>query len=153
MTTGDEPGAALDQAGGRDGLLRRGVGGAIALLDRSTTLRFLIVGAFNTVSSILVYLLLLWVGLPFPIANLGSLLFGIGLAFTTQGRFVFRDSSARNLVPFLITWAAIYLAQTGLIWLLVRQGLTPAIAGLVVFPVVVLASFILQRSFVFNRRR
>lgn len=123
------------------------------MFEASAPVRFIIVGGVNTLVSFLVYLLLLAVGLPFPIANLGSLLFGIGVSFMTQSRIVFGNSDIRNIVPFVAGWLMIYVGQTSLIWLLVRHGLAASTAGLIVLPLTVLTSYIFQKFWVFNRRR
>ena len=124
-----------------------------ALFHSSVPLRFLAVGAFNTGASYAVYLALLAAGLAFPLANLGSLLFGIGWGFVLQGRIVFRNASGRNLAPFVAVWLAIYVFQTGGIWLLVRHGIRASVAGLAVFPAVVVLSYLMQKHLVFARRR
>lgn len=131
---------SADVAGGR----------VTALLRASRPLRFVIVGGLNTLACYLVYAALVWGGVAFPLANLASLLFGICLNFVLQGRFVFGDRDPRRFWRFAGVWFAIYCAQTAVIWLLVRGGLSPQLAGLIVLPGTAILSYFVQRSFVFR---
>ena len=123
------------------------------LFGRSAPLRFLVVGGFNTFLCYAVYALLLLAGLPYPIANFGAMLFGIGLSFVTQGRIVFGDPDPRNIFRFVGSWLVIYLFQIAIITALVRGGLGPFVAGLLVLPVSAVTSYIVQKRLVFRGAR
>ena len=122
----------------------------LGLFGRSAPLRFLIVGGLNTFACYVVYALLLMTGLPYPLANFGAMLFGIGLSFVTQGRIVFGDPDPRNIFRFVGSWVVIYLFQIGIITLLVRYGLGPFVAGLFVLPVSAVTSYFVQKRLVFR---
>lgn len=115
-------------------------------------LRFLIVGSFNTALCFLVYLGLIWAGLPIWAANFGALLFGIGLSFLTQGRVVFGNRDPRRFVRFAGSWFIISGTQTAVIELLVHRGVGPSLAGLIVLPGAAIVSFLVQKWFVFHKR-
>lgn len=125
----------------------------LGLFGRSAPLRFLIVGGLNTFACYLVYALLLYAGLPYPIANFGAMLFGIGLSFVTQGRIVFGDPDPRNIFRFVGSWIVIYLFQIGIITVLVRAGLGPFLAGLFVLPISAVTSYFVQKRLVFRAGR
>ncbi len=114
-------------------------------------LRFLVVGAFNTGLCYVVYATLIWAGLAVWSANLGALMFGIGLSFMTQGRIVFGNNDPKRFGRFLASWLVIYAVQTGAIELLVRQGIGPSLAGLIVLPATAVASYIVQKWLVFHK--
>ena len=128
-----------------------GVAGARAkaILHRSRPLRFVVVGGLNTLVCYGVYAGLLRLLLPFWLANLGALVFGIGLSFHTQGRFVFGNSDGRRIFRFVACWLAVYGIQTGLIGLLIRAGFTAWFAGLLVLPGAAVISYFIQRFIVF----
>ena len=119
-------------------------------LYESQPLRFVVVGGFNTTLCYAVYALLVSAGLLFWVANFAALLFGIGLGFFTQGRIVFGNRDPRRIVRFAASWLCIYLVQTGLIALLVRARIDPRIAGLIVLPGTVIASYLIQKLVVFR---
>lgn len=127
-----------------------GGGRIAAILRASRPLRFLIVGGLNTLACYLVFAALVWEGVDFKLANFASLIFGICLNFTLQGRFVFDDRDPRRFFRFALFWFAIYCAQTGVIWLLVRVGLSPQLAGLIVLPGTAVVSYFVQKSLVFR---
>ncbi|MBS0584400.1 MAG: GtrA family protein [Proteobacteria bacterium] len=123
----------------------------IAPLLRPQFMRFLLVGAANTGFSILVYWAFLWVGLTVPFASLASLVAGILIAFTTQSRFVFDNRNPWKLLPYFVVWAILYAFNLGLIWFLMWCGLNAYLAGVLLAPVTLLLSYVLQKSFVFQR--
>lgn len=119
-------------------------------LYRHRIARFLVVGAMNTGLSYLTYALLLAAGLSYPVANLGSLLLGIFIAFQTQGRLVFGSAGMQRFPLFALAWAGIYGLNIGLIAVWMWAGLNAYVAGLVSLPMVVACSFVVQRYVVFR---
>jgi putative flippase GtrA len=113
-------------------------------------LRFLIVGGFNTALCYLVYAGLVWAGMAVWTANFGALLFGIGVSFLTQGRIVFGNKDPRRFVRFLASWLVIYAVQTAALEMLVRHGVGPFAAGLIVLPATAVASYFVQKRIVFH---
>lgn len=126
---------------------------AHAAFQASRPLRFLIVGGFNTMLCYIVYAGLLYIGLPFWAANLGAVIFGICVSFITQGRLVFGNSDNRRIGRFVASWLVIYAAQTTIIGLLMRIGITPTIAGLIVLPAAAVGSYLIQKRIVFRTAR
>jgi len=116
---------------------------------RKRWLRFVIVGSVNTSFSYGVYALLLWAGLPFVWANLGSLVLGILFSFRTQGRLVFGSRDDRRFFRFVLCWGLIWVINILLIAGLIQLGFDAYWAGfLALLPVTVL-SYLVQKLIVF----
>jgi putative flippase GtrA len=116
----------------------------------SQVMRFVLVGALNTGFSYSLYVLLVWLGLHYAIANLCATIVGIIFSFRTQGALVFADRDWQHLRRFVPVWLVIYGINVGLIALLVRAGLNPYLAGAAALPPTVALSFLLQKHFVFR---
>jgi putative flippase GtrA len=119
-------------------------------LLRLQIVRFLVVGVANTAFSYLVYALLLFVGLNYALANLGALILGILFSFRTQGRFVFNNTNSKLLGRFVIAWAVVYALTIVIIGRLISFGLDAYTAGAFALPITALASFFVQKYFVFR---
>ena len=115
-------------------------------------LRYLVVGAFNTGFSYSIYALLLFVGLEYFWANLGSFIVGLLVSFKTQGALVFKNDDKSRISKFLGVWVVLFGLNIALIAAFRSLGLNSYWAGAAALIPVVIASFLLQRSFVFNRR-
>jgi len=122
-------------------------------LWRLRWLRFLLVGGVNTLVSYGVYALLLYLGLPYALANLGSLLFGIAFSFRTHSALVFRQAGRGRFPRFLACWALLYGVHTALIGSLVQLGLDAYLAGAAAVLPMALLSYLVQRQFVFGGRK
>jgi putative flippase GtrA len=120
---------------------------------KTQLLRFVAVGVLNTGFSYSVYLVLIWLGLHFSLANLLATVVGILFSFRTQGALVFSNQSWHLFRRFAFVWLLVYLVNVSFIALLVHAGLGAALAGLVAIPPTVLLSFLLQRRFVFTNSR
>ena len=119
-------------------------------LDLAQATRFIIVGFINTGFSYLIYAVLLYLGLNFVLANLGAVVLGILFSFRTQGRFVFHNTDRRLLGRFFIAWAAVYFVTISIIGLLGVYDIDPYTAGALALPISALASFFMQKYFVFR---
>lgn len=117
---------------------------------RALLVRYVLTGAVNTGFSFGIYCAVLYVGAPYPVAALISLIAGICLSFVTMGRIVFRSQRRNRFARFVAVWAVLYGVHVGLIWLLVRGGLDAYLAGLIASVPVLAISFLLQRNYVFR---
>jgi putative flippase GtrA len=115
-------------------------------------LRFLVVGVVNTAFSYGIYAALLYLGLPYVWANLGSLLVGTCFSFVMQGRLVFGNRDNSLFGRYLVFWSCIWVANILLIKAFIHFGLNAYWAGAVATVPVVIASFLVQKFFVFARR-
>ena len=127
--------------------------GPISLLHKGLDyqfVRFVLVGILNTGFAYLVYAVLLFVGLHYSFASLGTILLGILFSFRTQGRFVFNNTDLRRIGRFVLAWALIYFMAIGVIHQLVTLGINAYLAGALSLPLTTLASYLVQRFFVFR---
>lgn len=113
-------------------------------------LRFLVVGCMNTGFSYSIYAFLLYVGVDYRLASLGSFLLGILFSFRTQGALVFRNAERSRFTRYLSVWLSLYLVNIGLIAMIMRFGVTSYWAGALALLPVVAASYALQRFYVFR---
>ena len=116
----------------------------------SPIIRFLLTGGVNTVFGYTIYLLGLAARLAPELALL--LATGVGALFNymTTSRLVFRHRTLSRFVPFIGTYALIYLVNAAAIRLLLSGGLAPAVAQAVLVPVMAVLSFFLFRFIVFG---
>lgn len=115
--------------------------------------RFFIVGCINTAFSYSIYATLLYIGMPFVVANFGALLLGILFSFRTQGRFVFNNRATRLIFRFVACWGVIFLINIAFIAMLIRAGLNAYWGGALALVPVTLLSYFVQRFLVFNTSR
>lgn len=111
--------------------------------------RFMLVGVLNTGFSYSVYALLLYLGLPYALANLGAALLGIVFSFCTQGQIVFGNHDKRLIFRFAAFWLVIYAFNIALIAAFIRLGLDAYAAGALALIPVAAASFLVQKFLVF----
>lgn len=121
-------------------------------LRNNQLIRFILVGALNTLFSYAIYAAGIWFGLEYYEASLVGLIIGILFSFKTQGALVFGNSDNRLILLFAANWALIYACMIGVIALLMRAGLNEYWAGLLALPPVAGLSFLSQKFIVFNAR-
>lgn len=117
----------------------------------SEALRFLVVGAANTLTTFVIYWSLLRVA-TYSLAYTISFIVGIGLSYLLNNLFVFRTKpSVRSALAFPLVYLAQYLVGLAVLWLWVSQfKMPPAYGVLVVAVVTVPITFLLSR-FVLRR--
>ena len=119
-------------------------------LWRRRWLRFLLIGGVNTAASYAVYALLLLAGLPYALANLGGLIFGIVFSFRMHSAYVFRQMGGRRFPRYLVCWAVLYGVNIMLIAGLMQLQLDAYWAGALAILPIALLSYFLQKLFVFG---
>jgi putative flippase GtrA len=117
--------------------------------------KFVLVGGFKTVSAYGVYLLLLWCGLHYNLALVGDYIFGILVGYGLNRSWTFADQGraqgaflkyvSANVLAFVINALALNLA--------VGFGMGPAIGQIPSLAIATIASYLLQRHYVFTSRR
>jgi putative flippase GtrA len=113
--------------------------------------RFVLVGGLNTALSYALYLVLLWIGLPYPIALAFLLSAAVVLGFMLSGTFVFGDVRPARFVLYVLSWFVIYLINVALTAELVAVGIHEAWAPLLILPLNVVLSYWTQRTIVFRQ--
>lgn len=113
---------------------------------RGEFLRFLLVGAANTLSSYLLYLLLL-VFFPYLLAYSLAYCIGIVISYFLNVRFVFRQRiSLATFLAFPIVYLIQYCLGALVLWLLVDNvGISPALAMAGVIAATVPVTFLTSR--------
>lgn len=115
-------------------------------------MRFLLVGGVNTAFSYAIYVVALYLGVTYALANLCALLLGILFSFRTQGALVFGNRDGSLIWRFAAAWGVIYIFNIGLIGLLLRAGLDAYVAGAVALPFTSVLSYFIQKRVVFGRK-
>lgn len=116
-------------------------------------LRFVIVGICNTVFGYSIYASLLYFGVGYRGASFVSIFCGVLFSYRTQGRFVFGGRARQAFWRFVLAWAAIYLGNIAFIGLLMAEGLGAYISGILVLPLTTVASFLMQKHYVFRNEQ
>jgi putative flippase GtrA len=121
--------------------------------------RFAIVGGFNTALTYAVYLFFLQVGFHYQLALLCEYSVGICIGYTLNRHWTFvagqqqQNKAATSFLRYATTYAGVYLGNAILLSTLVETGwLSPAIAQIVSLVIISLASFVIQKYWVFARR-
>lgn len=112
--------------------------------------RFLLTGGLNTLFGYAIYLVGLAARLSPELALLVATCAGALFNYLTTARLVFRHRTLSRLVPFVGTYALVYLVNAGAIRLLLAGGLAPALAQAVLVPAMAALSFMLFRFLVFR---
>ena len=113
-------------------------------------LRFLLVGALNTAFGYGLFALLIWLGLPYPLAIGLATLGGIAFNFQTIGRLVFNAAKGSRRWRFVVVYGVVYLVNLGGVAVLLFFGSGIYVAnGLMILPLAALA-YLLQKKFVFT---
>jgi putative flippase GtrA len=113
-------------------------------------LRFLLVGALNTVVGYGLYLLGLWVGLHYSAAIALATVLGALFNFKSTGTLVFRSRDNSLLLRFLGVYGVVYLTNVLGVGFLVRMGVAEWLGGLLLLLPLALLSFFLNSRYVFQ---
>jgi putative flippase GtrA len=120
--------------------------------NRLKFLRFLVVGAVNTLFGFVVFALLAMTTLPTGLILALSNLAGVAFNFMTTGGLVFKDLNAKRIPKFVICYIGVFAIYWLLLYLLtpIFSNRTYAMA-VIVLPMALL-TFYVQSKFVFNDR-
>ncbi|WP_433694657.1 GtrA family protein [Herbaspirillum seropedicae] len=119
----------------------------------SSILRFLCVGAANTVFGYGCFVVLLRIGLHYSIALLLATVIGVIFNFKTIGYFVFKSRNNRLFVRFVASYAFTYGVNVAGIKLLTLLQVSPAIGGMLLLLPMALLAYILNKRFVFSHEK
>ena len=120
--------------------------------ESNRIVRFIAVGALNTVFGLTVYSVFIWCGSPTWLALIGGNLAGLAFNFVTTGGLVFADLSPRRIPAFAAVYIGTYLLNLGLI-----HGLSAIIGGpilsqVVLTPIMAVIAYLLMSRVVFADR-
>jgi putative flippase GtrA len=116
-------------------------------------LKFLVVGALNTLFGYSVFAGLVLAGVPPVPALVLTYVVGVLFNFMTTRRFVFSSSPRASLLRFIGAYVVIYFFNLGLYKLFELAGAVPLVAQALCLPVVAVFSFFLFKFQVFRDPR
>lgn len=118
--------------------------------DRWRWLRYVVVGAGNTLVSYCVYAVAVFFGASYVFASLLSLVSGVSVGFWGQGRYVFGVVSLAALIRYFFYWICAYLLYLLVVYVMDRLGVSVYVAGAVATVVVAIPSYFFQKKVVFT---
>jgi putative flippase GtrA len=113
--------------------------------------RFLVIGAINTLFSYLVYALLILLNVHYSIASLVSTILGIIFNFFTTGRIVFNNKENKLILKFFMVYLVTYLVNLLCLRGLELLHMDMLIAGAITTLPIALLSYLLNSIFVFKK--
>lgn len=117
-------------------------------------IRFLFVGVLNTLFGYSIYALFIFIGLHYSLAVFFSTILGILFNFKTIGILVFKNNDNSLIFRFFGVYAINYILNVSALTLLKFSGSDNMyINGLIVVFPLALLSFILNKKFVFVKRK
>ncbi|MBQ0113127.1 MAG: GtrA family protein [Bacteroidales bacterium] len=93
-------------------------------------IRFLFVGALNTIVGYFLFLLCIWTGMPRTLALFVSYVLGVCWNYKTTGYMVFENKSNRLILKFFGVYAVMYIINAIELHLLANSGLYEYITSL-----------------------
>ncbi|MDR2512145.1 MAG: GtrA family protein, partial [Bacteroidales bacterium] len=114
--------------------------------------KFVFVGGLNTVFSLSIFYLGLWLGLHYTLATLISNILGILFNFKSYGRIVFKDKSNIMIFRYFVLYTFLWIGSNIFIFVLKKFGISPYLSGFFwVFPNAVVAYFASQK-WIYNQK-
>ncbi len=113
-------------------------------------IRFLFVGGLNTLFSVTVYSILVYIGLQYYIAVFVSNILGILFNFKTTGTLVFKNKSNKLIFKFFAVYLFTYFISVGSIKLLLSLGFDPYTPVVIIAIPMAVVSYFLMKKFVFT---
>jgi putative flippase GtrA len=124
----------------------------IKRLFQNKLIRFFLVGGLNTVVNYILFVLLIWVGIPYAWALLIGIILAILFNFKTYGHLVFHTTSNRLLFRFIIVYGILYLFNYAGLRICLSAGLNAYIGGAILAIPTGLLGFLLNKRFVFPKK-
>lgn len=114
--------------------------------------RFVLVGVLNTLFGYGLFSFFIYLGIVYPVAVLIATVLGVLFNFRTIGTLVFGVKGNNKLMHFVFVYVVIYILNVAGLWCAEIYGLeNKYIAGAVLLAPLAVISFVLNKSFVFNR--
>lgn len=113
-------------------------------------LRFLLVGAVNTVFGYLVFGFFTYIGQPDSVSVLMANLLGVMFNFVTYGKAAFDSFSWTRMPRFAVVYGINYAGNVAALGALRSDGVSPYIAQLAILPFSIAFLYFALRYFVFG---
>lgn len=114
--------------------------------------KFLCVGAINTLFGYVIYALFLLIGLHYSLALLFGTIIAVIFNFNTTGRIVFNNTNNRLIFNFISIYIIIYLINLVFLTIFNYFNINLYIGGLFMLMPMAILGFKLNQMFVFNVR-
>jgi putative flippase GtrA len=121
------------------------------LFLRSQEVRFLVVGAINTLFGYTVYAIFIYFGMYYPIAVFVATLVGIIFNFLTTGHIVFKQAHGRLFWRFSLVYGLVYFVNISFLKIGTYFSHNLYLLGAAAIPVCAVMAFLLNKYFVFAR--
>jgi len=108
------------------------------------------VSGINTVFGYGLFALLIYAGLPYPLALLFGTIAGILFNFKTTGLFVFKNSNNSLLFRFFGVYGVTYICNLGGLALFKALGINIYWSGAILLVPIGILAFLLNKTFVFT---
>lgn len=115
--------------------------------------RFIVTGVVSNVLFYLIYLLLLWLSVPYQIAVTICYVLGMLWGYAINKIWSWRDESPilRSATAYILTYGFIYVSHLGVVTYLVEvQSISPGIAALISFVFLTVPLFMLLDRLVYR---
>ena len=119
----------------------------------SRFVRFVIVGGINTLFGLGVYLLCIFIGIPYYVATIISNVAGVLFNFVTTGTLVFDNSDKHLFFRFVACYVVVYLINTGLVKCFLLCNMNSYYAGIIATPLTAVCSYLLLKNFVYKTHK
>ncbi len=123
---------------------------SINKLLQNKLIRFFLVSGINTIFGYGLFALLIFFGLPYPLALLFGTIAGILFNFKTTGLFVFKSNNNILIFRFFAVYGVTYLCNLGGLTLLKSMSINVYWGGAILLIPIGLLAYILNKVFVFN---
>jgi putative flippase GtrA len=117
-------------------------------------IKFLVVGAVNTIFGYSCYAGLLFIGLHYSLAALFGTLLGIAFNYLTTSRYVFNTTPVHisRGIRFVLVYSLQYFINVSCLWLLEQLGFNPYVSGLILIIPMAIVSYLLLNHLVYNEK-
>jgi len=122
------------------------------LKPRTTFLRFLVAGGFNTLFGWLVYAASILMGAPLWLALIIAIVTGIGFNFVTLGGYAFQDMAMKRFPRFVLSYALIYITNLTCLKVLEPWLSSPIWGQLILTPPLAIFSYVVLSRMTFNSK-
>lgn len=120
-------------------------------VTKKQLIKFIFVGGINTAFGYGIFALLLYIGLHYTLAALFGQIMGVIFNFFTTGRFVFDNKKINKLPAFVTVYGITYLLNILGLKLFLLINVNNYIGGAILILPIAIISFVLNKSFVFNK--
>ncbi len=112
-------------------------------------IRFLFVGALNTLFSLTLYWIMVFFGVHYSLALFIASMLGILFNYKTTGKLVFENDSNKLILRFCAVYLVTYLLNVGGLKLLLLVGVDKYSGAIITTIPLAIVSFVLSKKFVF----